>query len=80
MGKQKRPRPIVTNYRAPAIKSRRLARKLTTEFHRIQEELTELEEIPKDKLTKQKRATLNELRQKLENMGGREMYQVRQLH
>eukprot|EP01138_Halocafeteria_seosinensis_P006669 gb/GECG01006817.1/.p1 GENE.gb/GECG01006817.1/~~gb/GECG01006817.1/.p1 ORF type:complete len:369 (+),score=44.88 gb/GECG01006817.1/:1-1107(+) len=82
MGKaKKRSRAIVKDYSGPTIKSRRLARKLTTEFHRIHQELTQLQELEEAEgsggtsKVRYRQKRMEELQKQLDEMGGREMYQ-----
>ncbi|OQS06828.1 hypothetical protein THRCLA_01144 [Thraustotheca clavata] len=55
----------------PPIKSRRRARAITTEFHRVTHELTKLQGL-KDEDAKARQV---ELEQRLQNLGGRQVYQ-----
>ncbi|OQR96217.1 hypothetical protein ACHHYP_16580 [Achlya hypogyna] len=54
----------------PPVKSRRRAREITTEFHRVTHELNRLQESKEKDATRQA-----ELEQRLKDLGGRQVYQ-----
>ncbi|EQC33321.1 hypothetical protein SDRG_09299 [Saprolegnia diclina VS20] len=56
----------------PPVKSRRRAREITTEFHRVTHELNRLQDAAKDEVAKARHA---ELEQRLKDLGGRQVYQ-----
>ena len=69
--KRKKPPPSLA---APALKSRRVARGITTNFHRITHEIDRVKSDPLiDETTKKER--LHALTTQLENLGGRSAYQ-----
>ncbi|TMW62390.1 hypothetical protein Poli38472_009883 [Pythium oligandrum] len=64
---------------APKLKSRRKARQITTEFHRLTHELDQLKkDTEMDKSEKQQR--MNEINASLDAMGGRSAYQDASFH
>ncbi|DBA00285.1 TPA: hypothetical protein N0F65_001480 [Lagenidium giganteum] len=70
--KKKTRKPI--HIAAPKMKSRRRARQVTTDFHRLTHELDRVAKDPSLD-AQQKKAKTAELNKKLEELGGREAYQ-----